>query len=36
VIVNCVYVCITFFVVSILLVAIAKVLTKIKMEDLTT
>jgi len=36
VLLHCLYVCIAFFVVSILLVAIAKVLTKIKMENLTT
>jgi len=36
VLINCLYVCITFFGVSILIVAIAKVLTKISMEKLTT
>jgi hypothetical protein len=36
VLLHCLYICIAFFVVSILLVAIAKVLTKISMEKLTT
>jgi hypothetical protein len=36
VLLHCLYVCIAFFVVSVLLVAVAKVLTKISMEKLTT
>jgi hypothetical protein len=36
VLLHCLYVCIAFFVVAVLLVAVAKVLTKISMEKLTT